>query len=258
MEKTGNIPGVYNYCDRWCERCPFTSRCASYEHSSVFEAKTAGMGMDAPEFWEALHQNLSETVTMVKNMMREQGLDPDKMILEDDEAYEEQRKKTKALMKQHPLHQLSNRYSKEALKVIETAPQLDEKGDERLTGTGPAGNTNTPALLRVSDCMEVVRWYLFFIGSKVARALNGKLEDDGWELENGFQRDFDGSAKIAMIAMERSIAAWARLLRHFTELEDDILPLLVTLQKMYSLTEQEFPEAKNFIRPGFDNPNVTE
>jgi predicted protein tyrosine phosphatase len=21
------IPGIYNYCDRWCERCPFTSRC---------------------------------------------------------------------------------------------------------------------------------------------------------------------------------------------------------------------------------------
>jgi hypothetical protein len=22
-----HIPGVYNYCDRWCERCPLTSRC---------------------------------------------------------------------------------------------------------------------------------------------------------------------------------------------------------------------------------------
>ena len=26
----GFIPGVYNYCDRWCERCPFASRCRSY------------------------------------------------------------------------------------------------------------------------------------------------------------------------------------------------------------------------------------
>ena len=24
------IPGIYNYCDRWCERCPFTSRCMVY------------------------------------------------------------------------------------------------------------------------------------------------------------------------------------------------------------------------------------
>ncbi|MCB0550950.1 MAG: hypothetical protein KDD19_25495 [Phaeodactylibacter sp.] len=25
-----NIPGIYNYCDRWCERCSFTSRCLLY------------------------------------------------------------------------------------------------------------------------------------------------------------------------------------------------------------------------------------
>ena len=25
------IPGIYNYCDRWCERCPFTSQCLNCE-----------------------------------------------------------------------------------------------------------------------------------------------------------------------------------------------------------------------------------
>ena len=24
------ISGIHNYCDRWCERCQFTSRCAVY------------------------------------------------------------------------------------------------------------------------------------------------------------------------------------------------------------------------------------
>ena len=24
------ISGIYNYCDRWCERCQFTSRCLLY------------------------------------------------------------------------------------------------------------------------------------------------------------------------------------------------------------------------------------
>jgi hypothetical protein len=24
------ISGIYNYCDRWCERCPFTARCLVY------------------------------------------------------------------------------------------------------------------------------------------------------------------------------------------------------------------------------------
>ena len=25
------ISGIYNYCDRWCERRHFTSRCLNYE-----------------------------------------------------------------------------------------------------------------------------------------------------------------------------------------------------------------------------------
>ena len=24
------ISGIHNYCDRWCERCPLTSRCLGY------------------------------------------------------------------------------------------------------------------------------------------------------------------------------------------------------------------------------------
>ena len=24
------ISGIYNYCDRWCERCRFTSRCLNH------------------------------------------------------------------------------------------------------------------------------------------------------------------------------------------------------------------------------------
>ena len=24
------VSGIYNYCDRWCERCPLTSRCLVY------------------------------------------------------------------------------------------------------------------------------------------------------------------------------------------------------------------------------------
>ena len=26
-----NTEGIYNSCDRWCEKCPFTSRCLNYK-----------------------------------------------------------------------------------------------------------------------------------------------------------------------------------------------------------------------------------
>lgn len=31
MNESKFIPGIHNYCDRWCERCYFTSRCRVYE-----------------------------------------------------------------------------------------------------------------------------------------------------------------------------------------------------------------------------------
>jgi hypothetical protein len=34
-----NISGIYNYCDRWCDRCPFTLRCATYSVSVRGEEK---------------------------------------------------------------------------------------------------------------------------------------------------------------------------------------------------------------------------
>ena len=29
------ISGIYNYCDRWCERCPLTTRCLVYATEQV-------------------------------------------------------------------------------------------------------------------------------------------------------------------------------------------------------------------------------
>lgn len=38
--RPGLIAGIYNYCDRWCERCPFTARCmncAMQEEDSILD-----------------------------------------------------------------------------------------------------------------------------------------------------------------------------------------------------------------------------
>jgi hypothetical protein len=67
----------------------------------------------------------------------------------------------------------------------------------------------------------------------------------------------DGSAKVALIGIERSIGAWGLLLQHFPDQEDTILDLLSILQKLLRMTEAEFPMARMFYRPGLDG-EVTE
>ena len=85
------------------------------------------------------------------------------------------------------------------------------------------------------------------------RALHGKLEGEDWEVENGYQKDSDGSTKIALIAIERSITAWAKLYELLPLSEDVALESLALLQQLQQKAKEEFPDAMQFKRPGFDD-----
>jgi hypothetical protein len=248
-----NIPGIYNYCDRWCERCAFTGRCAVYEMSEETEA--AAGGPDAPEFWEALHKNLAGTVNMIHEMMKAQGMDPEALLADDSNLFAEKWEASMAAAANNPLHLLATAYMESALQFFENNPVLEHKANDRLlqpSATIQTGHAAAPPIIKVGDCLDVIQWYIFFISTKIGRALNGKIEAAGEEPDDEFPPDYDGSAKVALIAIDRSMSAWALLLQHFPAMEDDILPLLVSLEKMKLGMEREFPNAQGFIRPGFD------
>jgi hypothetical protein len=67
-----------------------------------------------------------------------------------------------------------------------------------------------------------------------------------------FSKDSDGSAKIALIAMDRSISAWAGLREALGDDPDGILDLLAQLAAIRRETEKLFPAARAFVRAGFD------
>ena len=58
----------------------------------------------------------------------------------------------------------------------------------------------------IGDCFSVIQWYLYFIEIKLKRAFQGKVEGEDWEVENGFPKDSDGTAKIAIIVKGFDIA----------------------------------------------------
>ena len=62
----------------------------------------------------------------------------------------------------------------------------------------------------------------------------------------------NGSAKIALIAMERSLSAWDVIRNLLPETTDDMLDLLVVISKLRSGLQRIFPKTHLFIRPGFD------
>jgi hypothetical protein len=85
---------------------------------------------------------------------------------------------------------------------------------------------------------------------KLCRAATGMIRG---ELEgNEFDpQDANGSAKVALLGIERSLAAWATLRRRFPDHEDIILAL-GTLKRLLRQVEAAFPNARAFRRPGFD------
>ena len=103
------------------------------------------------------------------------------------------------------------------------------------------------------DMIAILYWYQFFVAAKVHRAFHSILDLDGYEDPDELsdpQSDANGSAKVALIAVERSILAWTYLLN--TNNAAVIKPHIEQLETIKSMVERKFPNARDFVRPGFD------
>ena len=66
------------------------------------------------------------------------------------------------------------------------------------------------------------------------------------------QNDWNGSAKVALISIERSAHAWRTIAQ---ALRDETAAMLADqMAALCREVESEFPAARSFVRPGFDEP----
>ncbi|HTV39620.1 MAG TPA: hypothetical protein VMF08_03520 [Candidatus Sulfotelmatobacter sp.] len=252
------ISGIYNYCDRWCERCPLSHRCLVYATERADEdADASERDLANQKFWDRLHRRFRETLEMVQADAKERGIDLDDPKLQTAVALqqrEERRRETKNL----PLARVAKAYIGATDQWFDQAkPLLEAKVGElktqlKLEIGDPAGDAE-----KLSDFTDVVRWYQHFIYVKLRRAIGSRASE---ELETDeelkrFPKDSDGSAKIVLIAIDRSIAAWSGLREALGGDDgDSVLDLLAQLAQIRRETEKLFPQARSFVRPGFDAP----
>lgn len=250
-ENPNFISGIYNYCDRWCERCSFTARCMVFAMDEERFDDPAAHDLSSETFWEAMNETLRVTLEMLQEMVEEQGIDFDSL---DVEADMEEERRIEEAARNHECARAAEVYAEMVDAWFDSAEDLFvDKEDElnlrvrvNVMGDDPHGEAAS-----IEDAVEVIRWYQYQVEVKLLRALHGALEERPAILDE-FPKDSDGSAKVALIAMDRSIAAWGELYRRFPEAQDDILDILVQLDRLRRKTEQQFPEARAFVRPGFD------
>jgi hypothetical protein len=247
---TEKIPGLHNYCDRWCDRCSLSSRCALFaEESDSKEVDDKESGNQA--FWERLTVNFTKAQDILLQAAERQGIDLNE-IARSVEHVKAQETLVHEKSLDHPLSKLSLAYEEKAKVWLREQPGMISKLEElknQLTHVElmpVAKNT----LDVIQDCLAVIQWYESFISVKITRALMSQIDLDLDEI--AFKNDSDGSAKVALIGIDRSIRAWEKLFNILPEQEDEFLTILGMLTKLKKLTLDEFPAAMDFKRPGFD------
>ncbi|MFN8495130.1 MAG: hypothetical protein U0350_46440 [Caldilineaceae bacterium] len=243
------IEGIYNWCDRWCERCPFTSRCLNYALGEE-QGTTNVNDLSNEQFWQKLAEVFDLTLALLQRSVDELGLDwttVDTDVLMAEKHHNAERAANHALALQ------SDAYAEQVDAWFTAAGDLFQTKSEQLAAQMRIGLTNAAEnqVIVLQDAVDVIRWYQLFIHVKLQRALHGKL-DERTECDPEYPKDSDGSAKVALIAIDRSLAAWSVLLRAFPDHETGTLHLLAQLGQLRRAVEQEFPEARQFVRPGFD------
>ena len=83
MNNKNFIPGIYNYCDRWCERCFFTARCINFAMIREYSADPAASDITNEKFWQSLSEIFKVTREMLEESAEELGRDLDSFYFEE-------------------------------------------------------------------------------------------------------------------------------------------------------------------------------
>lgn len=257
------VVGIYNYCDYWCERCAFTRRCRNFATGREVEREARGERPveDAANaaFWNDLAEKLREATVF---------RDPEPWAPEagaveviPDPDWETREAAHREAVRQHPLSRLALDYRRQAgawLKDSDADLKAYARGLLDAVRSEFNGDDLEEEARQVGEMIEVVAWYHTFISSKVSRAVGGLLEHGGAGADSGGVlagirlEDANGSGKVALMAIDRSMAAWLRLREVLPGHESAILNMLALLERLRRGLGNSLPGAASFRRPGFD------
>jgi hypothetical protein len=231
------IPGIYNYCHGRCERCPFTDRCLTFRHLRDDDERDPGRHV-----LEQTGQTFERTFDLLKHWCEQEGIDFENLR---EEASSEASliERVDHEVKSDPLNELAFTYTKAAFDLV--------GGLERL-----APFHEWPPVVR--EALETIGWYAGVVAAKVDRSLHGFAASGGPGLGGDrVQNDWNGSAKVARLAIAESQRAWDTLLVVGQAPPDARLrQTRELLDRIDSGLTSRFPRAMEFVRPGFDEPEV--
>jgi hypothetical protein len=251
MELNPNhISGIHNYCDKWCERCTFTNRCAVF--ASEQDLSPEENDISNKSFWDKIYNTFADAMVMLQKAAADNGIDLNDLDTDEMKAYAAKKEKDTEDARKHPLIKYCTEYMMEARALLKNNEALKEKGvaESQLIELGLKDiEDSQKSFSSINENLEIIQWYLFQINVKFMRAFSSFEEDEDDIFTND---DSNGSAKVALIAADRCLIAWQNIIQLIPEMQDEVIPMLSLLQKIRRIGETVFPNAMAFIRPGLD------
>lgn len=244
-KSTQFIDGIFNYCDRWCERCAMTKHCRVFVTEEAVQAASKDE-LEKKEFWEKLDEQLGYTVHQT-NKWIEEMLPSEPPSEEEMEEYQREEEWANLLIESADLMQAATAYRVAADAWLEGHEDLHKAASRRMQNKDVPHDSDERAV----DAVSIAAWYQYQISAKLHRALRGKREDE-WG-DDRIQNDWNGSARVALLGLERSMTAWSILRDLIPDECDAIVRLLARCGLIRRMLLQEFPDVRQFVRPGFDD-----
>jgi hypothetical protein len=101
------IPGIFNYCDRWCERCEMTNKCANYALTTAEGMNVEDYQNNNKKFWQKFGDIMHTTLEMVKEFAANEGIDIDDI---DYDAIKEREEKIHKKASETDISKISKKY----------------------------------------------------------------------------------------------------------------------------------------------------
>ena len=229
-------PGIFQYCDRWCEKCEHIDECLYYDVNKKFFLS----GNKEFNFWDKIEDVVSLTIDDLGLVSKSMGVN-----LESFSKRFSKNNSEETLSEGYMLFEKTEEYSKivnEWFDSFAKEPLPVNKDDLKHK---VSQKELAESMQRLTRAIEYIRWYQNFISKKLKKALNSKHE-----FKDGFHKGF---AKVVLIALDKSIESWSSITEHFPGTSDKVSNQLLLLEKIREEVENEFPFARSYSRDGLDS-----
>jgi len=256
-----NISGIYNYCDRWCEKCIYTNRCLLFKLEAEREIKHILRDEDKNDpdvLAKDLADDFKEAFGQINKFMDEEDEEYEEFENntidfeeeEDDESFFKEEiidaDRPSAFLKkaENPLILLSEKLFKEFYKYYDLLKtkfptELDEKNPENF----------------LQQNLDTLGWYTPQIHVKIRMCYWNKhklSKTKDPELIEIDQEMLNVSVRIAFVGIENCISALNNLHQQKLEPGLEIISFFTTIKQIKEMFVAEFPTALTYKPPYFD------